>query len=193
MANLQKKLKHIKYLIVDEVSMLGQNMMAWVDKRLRQATTHLDVPFGGISVLLIDDFAQLPPVGDRPLFAPEGEGSHGHTMYKLVKKVVRQSGTNAESKQFRDILLRLRDGKSTESDWKTILQRTPSNANNANEFTMPPHLFYKKEDVAKHNYEAVAKLGTPIARINAINSSTIAASTDACGLEPIILWPKVQK
>ena len=63
-------------------------------------------------------------------------------MYKLVKKVVildqvlRQSGTNAESKQFRDILLRLRDGKSTESDWKTILQRTPSNANNANEFTM---------------------------------------------------------
>ena len=51
LANLQEKLKHIKYLIVDEVSMLGQNMMAWVDKRLRQATTHLDVPFGGISVL----------------------------------------------------------------------------------------------------------------------------------------------
>ena len=55
---LQHKLKDIKYLIVDKVSMLGQNMMAWVDKRLRQATTHLDKPFGGISVILIGDFAQ---------------------------------------------------------------------------------------------------------------------------------------
>ena len=47
-------------------------MMTWVDKRLQQATTHLDIPFGGISIILIGDFAQLPPVGDRPLFAPEG-------------------------------------------------------------------------------------------------------------------------
>ena len=65
LAILQHKLKDIRYLIVDEISMLGQNMMAWVDKRLRQATTHLDIPFGGISVILIGDFAQLPPVGDR--------------------------------------------------------------------------------------------------------------------------------
>ena len=88
LAKLQHKLKDIKYLIVDEVSMLGQNMMAWVDKRLRQATTNLDIPFGGISVILIGDFAQLPPVGDCPLFAPEGEGSHGHTMYNLFTDVV---------------------------------------------------------------------------------------------------------
>ena len=70
LATLQNKLKHIRYLIVDEVSMLGQNMMAWVDKRLHQATTHLDMPFGGISVILIGDFAQLPPVGD------------GHSLHK---------------------------------------------------------------------------------------------------------------
>ena len=31
-AQLQHKLKDMKYLIVDKVSMLGQNMMAWVDK-----------------------------------------------------------------------------------------------------------------------------------------------------------------
>lgn len=53
LAMLQHKLKDVTYLIVDEISMLGQNMMAWVDKRLRQAKTHLDIPFGGISVILI--------------------------------------------------------------------------------------------------------------------------------------------
>ena len=176
LAMLQHKLKDVTYLIVDEISMLGQNMMAWVDKRLRQAKTHLDIPFGGISVILIGDFAQLPPVGDRPPFAPEGEGSHGHTMYHLftkiviLDKVIRQSGINSESKQFRDMLLRLRNGQSTEADWNTLLQRTPTMANNSDEFTNDIRLFYKKENVAKYNYDAITKLGSPVAQINAIHS-----------------------
>ena len=195
LAMLQHKMKDVRYLIVDEVSMLGQNMMAWVDKRLRQATTHLDVPFGGLSVVLIGDFAQLPPVGDRPLFAPEREGSHGYTMYRLFTKVVildqvvRQSGTSMESKQFRDLLLRLRDGLSTESDWTTLLQRTPTNATNAGEFHNAIRLFYTKENVAIYNHEAIANLGSPIAKINAIHSCTAAAATttdDAGGLEPVV-------
>ena len=57
LATLQHKLKDIRYLIVDEVSMLGQNIMAWVDRRLRQAKTHIDISFSGISVILIGDFA----------------------------------------------------------------------------------------------------------------------------------------
>ena len=186
-------------MVVDEVSMLGQNMMAWVDKQLRQATTHLDIPFGGISVILIGDFAQFHPVGDRPLFAPEGTGSHGHTMYHLFTKVVifdqviRQSGTSIESKQFRNMLLRLRNGQSIEADWTTLLQRTPTAVNNANEFTDAICLFYKKEYVAKYNYEAITKLESPIAQINAIHSCVAAASTksdDARGLEPVVFMAK---
>lgn len=48
--------------------MMGQAMLAWVDKRLRQATAQFDTPLGGISVILFGDFGQLPPVGDRPLY-----------------------------------------------------------------------------------------------------------------------------
>ena len=62
-----------------------------------------------------------------------------YTLFNILDLVVRQSGTNAESKQLRDILLSLRDSKSAESDWKTTLQRTPLNAKNANEFTNAPH------------------------------------------------------
>ena len=48
--------------------MLGQNALQYIDKHLRQATAHYDEPFGGISIILIGDFAQLPPVGDRTLY-----------------------------------------------------------------------------------------------------------------------------
>ena len=71
LARLQQRFKDVQYLIIDEVSMLGQRMLYWVDKRLRQATGHLNVCLGGVSVILIGDFGQLPPVGDRPLYASD--------------------------------------------------------------------------------------------------------------------------
>lgn len=48
-------------------------MLAWVDKRLRQESGKVDIPFGGFSIVLIGDFGQLPPVGDKPLYAPPSE------------------------------------------------------------------------------------------------------------------------
>ena len=47
------------------MSMIGLKTLAWIDKRLRQATGDQQQPFGVISIILIGDFAQLPPVADR--------------------------------------------------------------------------------------------------------------------------------
>ena len=57
------------------MSMLGQRTLAWVDKRLRQATGKLNEPLGGISVMLLGDFAQLLPVGDKPIYAFPSQSS----------------------------------------------------------------------------------------------------------------------
>lgn len=65
---LQMATKKIQYLIIDEMSMLGHRMLAWIDKCLRQVTAQLHQPMGGISTILFGDFAQLPPVGDRALY-----------------------------------------------------------------------------------------------------------------------------
>ena len=87
LAKLPLKLANKHYIIVDEVSMLGQNTMEWVDRRLKQASRHKDIPFG---IILIGDFAQLLPIGDRVLYShpPDGIESHGHTVYKLFTSVI---------------------------------------------------------------------------------------------------------
>ena len=118
---LQLRISGKQYLITDEMSLLGQRTLAWVDKRLRQATGKLNDPLGGISVMLLGDFAQLLPVGDKPIYASPSQSiylltRHGHSISGVFQTVVmlseniRQAGNNPEAEEFRVILLRLRAG-----------------------------------------------------------------------------------
>jgi hypothetical protein len=55
-------------------------MFGWIDRRLRQATGLTAIPFGGISIVLVGDIAQLPPVGDKVLYHNK-PGSYLETAY----------------------------------------------------------------------------------------------------------------
>ena len=48
---LQDQLRDVKYILIDEYSMLGQTLLGWIDKRCRQATGQHDEIFGGKSIL----------------------------------------------------------------------------------------------------------------------------------------------
>lgn len=133
---LQDKLSSVKYLIVDEMSMVGRKIFGEVDSRLRQAFPHqADQVFGGCSCLLFGDFGQLPPVMDLPLYTTVSSTSLsdlGNSAYHLfdkaivLERVMRQAGQDPSQVLFRDILLRLRNGQITESDWKHLMGRTPT-------------------------------------------------------------------
>ena len=155
---LQGKLQGKHYIIIDEMSMIGQRMMAWIDKRLRQASAALDCPLGGFSVIIVGDFGQLPPVGDRPLFAPPGINPlsvNGHYIYNIFDKVVflqqvlRQNGTDGKAESFRELLLSLRNGTVTQDQWKMLLDRDPNKIHNNADFAEAIHLYYDKASVAQ--------------------------------------------
>ena len=58
-------------VIVDEMSMMERRMLRVLDERLRQAKACPDQPFGGLSMVLVGDFGQLPPIGDVEMFSKE--------------------------------------------------------------------------------------------------------------------------
>jgi ATP-dependent DNA helicase PIF1 len=63
-ANLQyinKRIKKTTVLLIDEVSMLDGSMLVDLDKICREVKQN-QYPFGGIQVVLIGDFFQLPPI-----------------------------------------------------------------------------------------------------------------------------------
>ena len=76
-------LSRLKLLIIDEVSMCGSLMFHRIDTRLRQIMGR-DVSFGGVSVLLVGDLNQLPPVQDSPIFKP----SKGSGLTKLAGTII---------------------------------------------------------------------------------------------------------
>lgn len=93
---------------------------------------------------MFGDFGQLPPVGDRPLFAQPCSTNelsiHGHRTYLLfdnvviLNQVIRQSGSDTSARNFRQLLLRIRNGQVTQNDWQLLLQRDPQKCSNTNDF-----------------------------------------------------------
>jgi hypothetical protein len=59
-----KRLRSTKILIIDEISMLSAETFAMVEAVCREVRAD-DRPFGGLQVLLVGDFFQLPPVVPR--------------------------------------------------------------------------------------------------------------------------------
>ena len=67
--NINQKDKHKNWLktdvlIVDEVSMMSKKYFELLDS-IGRKIRGFNVPFGGIQVIFLGDFYQLPPVGDK--------------------------------------------------------------------------------------------------------------------------------
>lgn len=55
----------IQTIIIDEISMVRADSFITIDQKLRRAKGYLDLPFGGLQVIVVGDFFQLPPVLTR--------------------------------------------------------------------------------------------------------------------------------
>ena len=57
---LRNKYQHLKVLIIDEISVIGRETFGHLDLVLKAIMQNLS-PFGGVSLLVVGDFLQLPP------------------------------------------------------------------------------------------------------------------------------------
>ena len=206
---LQDYFHNCKILVIDEKSMVGLYMLYAIDKRLREIKcTSSDIAFGGISVILMGDFAQLPPVGDKPLYSADlKKFSHQQTWGKLVfndfkmtiifDTIMRQQGD--EQKKFREVLNNLSTGQFTPDDWhflenRNLMDTSKINVSERNEFFNDATMLcaYNK-DLVQYNINRIKGLGNPIAIIKSRNIDASVASvlaTKAHGLPSQIMLAK---
>ena len=199
--NFQERLKSVRMIIIDEMSMIGRKMLRCIDLRLRQINprnSHLF--FGGLSICLLGDFGQLPPVLDAPMFSRKlGKDTNplseeGQLSFQSFDKAVilttveRVRGNDERQTRFRRVLSNLRNGCVTPLDHAFLHQRLESNltANEVAEFHHAPRLVSKHDSEIQINEDLLLKLNKPICTITAAHKPADAENgspQDAMGLE----------
>ncbi len=104
--SLRAKFSDLQILIIDEISMVDHNLLAYIHGRLRQIKQTGDFsPFGNVCVLAVGDFYQLPPVKGKSLYTDDVTVNLWSSLFKVVEltTIVRQKDS-----QFADLLNRLR-------------------------------------------------------------------------------------
>jgi hypothetical protein len=76
-----KRIRRAKVLVIDEISMLSHSMLSSVDAVIREVKQNPE-PFGGMQVIFVGDFFQLPPIVrlDKPI-AGKGEGEYSQELF----------------------------------------------------------------------------------------------------------------
>ena len=68
-STLRNRPSELKFIIIDEISMVSNNLLYYIHLRLNEifGTTGTE-PFAGLTILAVSDFLQLSPVGGRPVY-----------------------------------------------------------------------------------------------------------------------------
>ena len=154
------KYRHLKVVIIDEISMVGNKMLSFLDTRLQQLTG-TKAAFGGLSIIAVGDLYQLKPVSDFLICLDLKEDASSlarnlwkelFTMYELVD-IMRQKDDLA----FAQLLNRLRLNEMTEED-KQKLQTRVFDRDTGNYPKDAVHLFARNFYVKKHNDNILSQL-----------------------------------
>ncbi len=155
---LRCQLGSVKLIFLDEISMVGNAMFnTQINNRLKDLKG-CSLPFDGVSIIAIGDLFQLPPVMDGYVFKDYDDFEYGILAPNTWKELFRmfeltEIMRQRESKEFAELLNRLREGKHTKEDILKLKERLIQQ-NDSNYPTDAPHLFIQNAKVNEFNDKA---------------------------------------
>ena len=159
--HVARRIQNAKVLIIDEISMLSASTFRMADAVCREVRRS-PLPFGGLQVVLVGDFFQLPPIGKRGMetrFAYES--STWQELNPIVCYLTEQH--RQDDQVFLSVLSAIRRNDVEEYHFEQIMTRKiegtalPEDA---------PRLFSHNADVDSLNAAALGKLEGKVHRIH---------------------------
>ena len=132
---LENEWRHVKYLIIDEMSMVGLSLLARLNRIVKTAKhTNTDAPFAGVNILFFGDYLQYSPVLDKALYSSStlsqqctGRQIELQCAQKLMSQincvVQLNEQMRTEDKRYLQLLDRLRNGDCTVDDYVLLCTR----------------------------------------------------------------------
>ncbi|XP_062373091.1 ATP-dependent DNA helicase PIF1-like [Sardina pilchardus] len=160
-------LSNAEILIIDEVSMISKQLFAYVNWRLQEIKGSKK-PFGGLSLLVLGDYYQLPPPGKaKPLCVFE---SHVLDFWKdqfqvvTLTEIMRQK----DDLPFAELLNRVRvkrKGEALSDADKALLAQALTQAQDCPKDIL--HVFATNKEVNQHNADTISALYSELVNVDA--------------------------
>jgi ATP-dependent DNA helicase PIF1 len=157
-----KSWKQTDILIIDEISMMSKKIFELLETIGKRTRSLYSKPFGGLQVVFVGDFYQLPPVGN--IDEPDSsqfcfESAKWKEVFTIENHIILSTMFRQIDPVFRDILLNVRQGRINESQRETLQKYVdrvydPAEHNGC----IPTKLFPTKARVDQYNQNMFDKL-----------------------------------
>ena len=126
----QEKFKHLKIVVIDEHTMIGQKVSHQIDRRLKEIAGSTK-RFGRLAVVMFGDPGQLPPVNMSTMWIDicHEDDLLGFDLRKQFNGVMKLTENKRLDPQDEDALIfdvfldRSRDGKNADNVWNTLREK----------------------------------------------------------------------
>lgn len=158
---LEPALRGADVIVIDELSMVSQQLFEDMNRRMERIKPRAGRPMGGVQIVGLGDFCQLPPVGERS--TPSGRfcfhSSNFHTLFGAHMYRLTQQMRQADDVPFAQLLARIRvcDGALAPED--VALLRSRMFVPGPVPFVDEPYLYPRRQDVDRHNGICAERLG----------------------------------
>ncbi|KAK0139103.1 ATP-dependent DNA helicase PIF1 [Merluccius polli] len=164
---VRSELLNAEIIVIDEVSMVSKPLFAYVDVRLKQIKG-CQRPFGGMSVIAVGDFYQLPPVRQSKtlcVYDPcEIDLWQEHFQMITLTEIMRQKDDVAFANMLNRIRVKEKSKELSEAD-RALLSQTVTEAPLCPTDVL--HIFATNKQVDFHNSATLALLHSNITAIDA--------------------------
>lgn len=152
----EDRIRRTSIVVIDEVSMLGAQVFEKIEACARQDKGS-DAPWGGLQIIAVGDFGQLPPVEDEFCFeSPVWKRS------KFVPIMLRTQVRSADER-FSRILKKVRNSDLDEEVYEFLKQRYNPGADDTWVRGLP-----RKRDAEHWNQKKLFDLNQPIFNLRAV-------------------------
>ena len=166
-------LKNLRFLIIDEISMMKSDLIFQLDLRLREITQRQNKLFGGVSIFFMGDIMQLRPCKGSFIFdEPTCKdfllaylcNTHWNTFDVIL---LEQNHRQGEDHLYAEMLNRIRVGEQTEEDMNSLKDRIRPEGHRDLEGAM--YVTCTNKSVQKMNDIRLSELKTELYIVEATN------------------------
>jgi len=176
-----------KVLIIDEVSMLDMDLFDTLDHIARHVRENLKAPFGGLQVVTVGDFFQLPPVENGDAFCFRSKAWRELGLLDKDNKIELRQVVRQNDIGFINLLNAVRIGVVTPLTTQILARHLVSLKPTPKDGIVPTRVFCTNKDVDRENIDRLNEIQGQVVQCIAQDKVVYEPSHDPAATKKAIL------